>query len=539
MKWIIETILLLFIPGLLCGQYDFPVVINGLALSLEYEEDSDAVNAIVYPEYWLLPEVGDCFTDSLLISRTVFPRMNVPPPEAADSLILDCQDVPSVSVEIWWKGQAGEWLVTDSYALLAGGEQCDCTDDCTPAAVPILLNGVATAYPSSGNLMVNARQLLAREDPATTYSFTPDPGDSIRNFDCTFGGTVFVELFAHRSGLLSRSAQTYLAIATDNCPEVIYSGTPAAVIQGLGVPSGPAGMVTVPARAFAIPFGAPQQLAFSENPNDTLFSINCSSIGLGGVTVRLFNHFGGQIGPPASSYLIGDDGRRFCNSIAPPYPPNDSLENASLIDSCPTFHQFYLARVEAMEPAIDSSEGAGATVWHSFPGVIDSDTLAVRIHAIDSLFYAIYPFGAAGPTATSLMSGLLLPGTDSSLMICGIEIEAEGWLLQLQQASDQALARYYLSTELAGECTVSSVAAQLSQLPELMVYPSPNRGQFRLGGLENIDGPFSIDLFDNQGRRLRQLPAQESQQLSDLTSGLYYLRVTSARGQRTIRWLKY
>jgi hypothetical protein len=192
-----------------------------------------------------------------------------------------------------------------------------------------------------------------------------------------------------------------------------------------------------------------------------------------------------------------------------------------------------------MEAAIDSSEGAGATVWHTFPGVIGLDTIAVRIRVIDSLFYAIYPFSAAGQPANSPMSGLLLPGTDTSLMICGVEIETGGWHLQLQQATDQSVARYYLSTELASGCTVSSVVAQLTPLPELMAYPSPSRGQFRLSGLESINGPFVIDLFDNQGRILGQLPAQESQQLSHLASGLYYLRVSTASGQRTIKWLKY
>ncbi|PHI20049.1 hypothetical protein CEQ90_09955 [Lewinellaceae bacterium SD302] len=509
------TLLFCVLAGSLVAQYDFPVVINGLSVSLDYQS-SKAFAA----RDWLAGEDSACLTDSVLISFTIFPREETPPPGAADSIYLDCANFTSESVEIWWKGSQGQWLVTDSYALIGGFDGCDCTMDCPAATSPILINGLAAAYEDTGSFGLLARDLVAKQRPDHSYSFSDDAADSIRTYVCEDGEVLVLDIFAHAPGLSPRSAQTYVALNPANCNGEDIAGRSPRIIQGLSVPTDQGGLITVPARMFAAPFAENQQLSFGTDPGDSLFSFNCSQIGTGGILLTLYNHQNGSPGPAASTYVIGDDGRRFCAGFAPPIAFNDDQEDATEVSSCEQFAQFQFASREAGEADPDSTGGAGNTVWHHFPLAVEGENTNLTIRPVDSLYLAVYePVENPG---TPIVSGLIT--TDTTINLCWKGEPFESWSLQIQQIRPDKVTRYYLQTGLEGACT-SSLEESTATLVDLFLFPNPSRGRFKIGGLAGNQQIEKLEVYSPTGRLIGGLQSSHVFDLTGRPSGVYYVRV--------------
>lgn len=508
----------------LAAQYDFPVVVHGLSLSL----DTDGQRT-VRPSDWIVAQVGDCRPDSLRISRTVFPRLATPPPGAADSLVFTCQDSNSESVEIWWKGADNEWLVTDSYALITGFDVCDCEPaDCLPSRpTPLLLNGLSTSYGADGTRTVRARNFLATTESGLAYSFGPDPADSLRTYECAAGSVVAVDVYAHTTNGESGFAVTYLALAEGGCAGL--AGPPALVIQGLSVPVGPAGVVSIPARAYAAPFAPDQQLAYSLAATDTLRSIGCAQVGGASQPLSLFNHASGTTGPAAISYLIGDDGRRFCSAPTPPAPLNDDWAAAQTIPpECETFYQFGPATVE--EGEMLPGPGSGGTVWFILPeSELDMNPM-VRLRTPDSLFYAVYP----GEGNEALSQGLLLPGADTVLGVCPpIGQGVVTWFLQLQQTAPGKISRCYFASPTESACfTRANDSLPVDLRPT--VYPNPSEGLFYVRYPDAANWQ-DVQLYDARGQLLQRLPAGPEIDLTDHSPGLYLLRMRRTDGRESVQ----
>lgn len=530
MKKLLLSCLFLCYFASLTAQYDFPVVVHGLSISLDLDG-----NKVVYPQQWLANSINDCLPDSLLISETVFPRTNRPPATAADSMVFNCENFSSESVEIWWKGAENEWLVTDSYALISGFDGCDCDSNCLENAKPVLINGYSTAYENGGNIVIHARELVNTYTSGYHYSFGPAIADSSRTFSCTDGLLSPVDIYAHADGLESRSAQTYITFDTSNCSSTSFPGASARVVQGLSIPSGLSGMISVPARAFAVPYGPEQILAFSENVNDTIFSINCENIGGGGINIALYNHIDGNPGPPARTYLIGNDGRGFCNGDDSTIPRNDHRTNATLLDECTVFEQFHKASIEPQEISIDSSGAIGATVWYQFP-LEDANEVRynVTIRPLDSIYFSFYApidglLGPSDPLSHGLITG------DTTINLCWDGGNFDLWSLQIQQAAPNQMARYYLSL---GEQEVCQVATENQQQLDKTVHiaPNPSNGLFNLITPDPSLQIASINVFSTSGQAL----LQQSNPLVDLSNqpaGLYWVVIYFENGQRVSKRL--
>lgn len=530
MKAFFLSLLLAVNWSALVAQYDFPVVINGLSISLDLDS-----SRTVFPADWLVKQISDCYPDSILISRTVFPRGATPPAQAADSLVFNCDDFSSESIEIWWKDPSGTWLVTDSYALINGLDSCGCAADCAPNAVPILLNGFSTAFASGDSIVIAARELVAVSLPGQTYSFGPDPADSVRTFYCADAAVVNLEIFAHAPGKLSLSARTYLAINNAQCGSTAGAAV-ARVIQGLSVPSGPAGVVSIPARAFAAPFSGPQQLSFSPDPADTLFSVDCAQIGTGGINLTLYNHLSGNPGPGSPSYLIGDDGRRFCTGGVPVTPANDSLPFATSLANCLIFDQFQRAGLEDNEPSIDLADSVAGTVWYQFESPdVDNPQVALRIKPVDSLYFAVYGnLDGNFLDAVPFMSGLAV--SDTSLNFC-VSFSDGPWYLQIQGRSPGAITRYYLRVDEHPECP-SPTTFLASEVARMDVFPNPASDfvKVRLAEQNQANGenltPFhNLSVYSTGGRLLAQSSGTEVD-IGRLPPGLYWLVAQLKDGRR-------
>lgn len=514
---------LFFAPfSLLLAQYDFPVIINGIAVSLDYQS-SKAIAATD----WLALEESDCFPDSVLVSYTFFPRDNTPPSSASDSIYFDCTNFASESIEIWWKGSQGEWLVTDSYALIDGFDNCDCEEECPLATTPIAVNGLSTAYDIDGNVTVSARDLIAKSRAAHTYSFSEDPADSIRLYNCEDGAVQVLDVFAHAPGLAFRSTQTYIAINTTNCDSAAFSGNPPKVIQGLSIPTDQGGLITIPASVFATPLADHQQLSFSENAEDTLFSFNCAMIGNGSINVSLYDHSSGEASPPADSYIVGDDGRLFCSGFAPPIAFNDDFEQAAQLLSCEQFGQFQFASREDEEPNPDPV-GNGNTVWYTFPSPDDNGGTTLSIRSVDSLYYAVYaPLElSASPVASGLIS------QDTTLILCWEGAPFDNWLLQIQQTSPDKVTRYYLSTGFNDACTSNASAIDREAIS---VYPNPSNGRFFIKGITPLLATTQIEAFNLNGQLIASTTRANSIDLSGQPSGTYFIRINTGTTLQVVR----
>ena len=71
------------------------------------------------------------------------------------------------------------------------------------------------------------------------------------------------------------------------------------------------------------------------------------------------------------------------------------------------------------------------------------------------------------------------------------------------------------------------------------VYPNPTRGSVRITGLENLSGIVDIRIVDNRGRLIHKLDVKETEvDLSSVTPGVYYLKISHAEGVGRIKLVK-
>ena len=76
-------------------------------------------------------------------------------------------------------------------------------------------------------------------------------------------------------------------------------------------------------------------------------------------------------------------------------------------------------------------------------------------------------------------------------------------------------------------------------ISNINVYPNPTRGSVRITGLENLSEVFDIRIVDNRGRLIHKLDVKETEvDLSSVTPGVYYLKISHAEGVGRIKLVK-
>src|SRR5690606_12628558 len=74
-----------------------------------------------------------------------------------------------------------------------------------------------------------------------------------------------------------------------------------------------------------------------------------------------------------------------------------------------------------------------------------------------------------------------------------------------------------------------------NQIAELKIYPNPTNNTFEISGLN--DG--IIEIIDNQGRTVKQMVSNENNySISELTSGIYFVKITSEKTSITKQLIK-
>lgn len=536
MKNYIFSFLLLLLYSNLTAQYDFPATTNGLSIGLDLNGEQT-----VFATDFLSTPTDECSAfGEVLINRSTlqFPRGSEPPASAGESLTFDCNDFGTESIELWYRDQFGNWLVADSYVVIFG-LQNDCGgcegDDCQSTS-PIAYNGFSISFPGGvDNLSVNARELVSRTAlPNENFSFSATVTDTVRAFSCSGNSLIPVLIFSHRDGFTARAASTYVTLANgENCGDNSFSGDAARVIQGLSVPNSSAEIVTVPARAFAPKYGPAQQLSFSADPADTLFTLTCEQIGAGGIFINVHNHISGTPGPPALTYLTGDDTQNHCDDATENTAANDSIANALLIDSCRRFHQFTRASTE-IDDAVFA--GGGNSVWHTIPVFDDigNSFLKFNIDAVDTIKYALFIKGfLLNPYFALADSGTVIGSDTIEYSECIINNRTpnsvDSLYLQISGLSAGAVSRYYLSADRI-ECPSATKNKALSTLKS---FPNPTSGITSIEVPQELSSRATIGVFNQEGHRVQQyiisnLSDKIDLDLASQPPGIYYVRLSDA-----------
>ncbi|MGB3545573.1 MAG: hypothetical protein WBA17_01275 [Saprospiraceae bacterium] len=511
------------LSGPLSAQFDFPLLTNGLAVRLDEQGEARlaAADFLAHPE--LLPA---CATGTLLIGRSssLSPRGDTPPPTVGDSIVFTCDEFVFVPIEIWYRRIDNEWLVADTYVLLGGVAECTCPDT-LPACIlttPVVYNGLSVSFGPGDSSTVAASAYAIKTEPGTTYSFTADPADSLLVVKAGTESPEIVNIHAIRPGFTTRSVTSYLILPDSAAAAAspLAGGPAGLVIHGLVVPVSSDLVVTVPARAFAVPGNRfPGRLAFSPDPTDTLRTFPADSIGLGGRPLQLYRHApDGSVGPPAVSYLTPDDPRRL-KERTEVLPANDSISGAlslsSLID-CLLFQQNGRSTLEATEsgpctdlPADWAADTLTGSLWYRIAS--DPPTIQqLRIVALDTLQAAVYASETGDCFATVLPDSgpsYLLPGdTTTYLLNCGGDVFPPAYLLQMDRVG-AGPGRFLIQlTHPPDACT--DVAEIFLPAPGFTLFPNPARDQVTL----QLSQPFAtgshLALYGPTGRLLtRSVPA--------------------------------
>ena len=86
---------------------------------------------------------------------------------------------------------------------------------------------------------------------------------------------------------------------------------------------------------------------------------------------------------------------------------------------------------------------------------------------------------------------------------------------------------------------ISDVGLSDGQLFDLSVHPNPTNHSIEIYGLDAINEIESIYLVDGRGLEVIRLPKNQNvMDMSTLSNGVYFLRINSSFGTRTIKIIK-
>ncbi|MEL6141660.1 MAG: T9SS type A sorting domain-containing protein, partial [Bacteroidota bacterium] len=406
-----------------------------------------------------------------------------------------------------------------------GQEDCDCTGESCNIQGPFLYNGLSASFSANDDsirLRPNDFIIPDAQLPATSYSFSTNPTDTIATFGCGDDGFLQILVYAHQAGVEPRPTSTYLILPpAEECTADELTGAPAVVIHGLAVPNTSAEIVSVPARAFAPKPGPTQQLAFSTNPNDTIFTLRCDQIGMGGIPLSLFNHAAGSPGPPAVSFLIGDDAQDHCGATPTGTAPNDLFEDALLLpDSTLIYQEFTNATLDLVINRIDEEI---RSVWYRAPKLIDGlvGDMEINVAALDSIHFSLYTYTDEVLLLWQIEDNI---NGDTTFFTCFEDQLFEEVFFRVVIQNADSTARFFMQVR-ADVC--SSTNEQLNQ-EKISIYPNPSTGYFHISS-SNQTIINSLQVFNSNG----QLVLQKSHStnwgvdLSAYPAGIYWLKLTN------------
>ena len=87
--------------------------------------------------------------------------------------------------------------------------------------------------------------------------------------------------------------------------------------------------------------------------------------------------------------------------------------------------------------------------------------------------------------------------------------------------------------------TINHVGFSENMIGALEVYPNPTSGMLYIKGLDKLNNITSIELTDNKGALIKKIGIKEEEiDLSNLSTGIYFLQIKHANGSGRIKLIK-
>lgn len=448
-----KTFLILIATGMLAisqlpAQTHGQFYRNGVAVSLTGQ-------GIAYvPAICFL--VDPCAVDEVFISRSDFPPGTEPSANASPILIVDCNDVGTVIVQIWSRTGDGPWESAETYlSVQAPIYDCDFGGTQNTLPVPIVIDGIAISPGGNGECVVNASlyNIASNGVGPLTYSFSSDPNDDTRIFTCDDTGAHGLEFWVTDAEGNQNFVNCYVYMppevtCTDISPQApdlkLFNGFAATLINKWGMAVHAADFVVNPVPGYTY--------AFSNDPADTWINADCNTLWTQLVDIYAFNEQG-ELQNWGATYFLHGDPLDLCLQGEQP-PLNDNVCDALILDgfmgsSCTWQFTNGGATVENNEPTPQAGTcdtpgtwcdngTANHTVWFTFTAPasgsirIETDVFDTQLAlweaddctAIlngDALLVAANDNHAGNPRGGALLDGVtcLIPGQVYYLQVDG------------------------------------------------------------------------------------------------------------------------
>ncbi len=308
------------------------------------------------------------YQEALISSAVAGPAGNTPPPDAQSIISFDCDQVGTNIVWIWVQDWLGQWTYSPSVVIQTDEEGVCPSGSFQQTAEFQTILGYSAALGSGGELTMHARDFVTgftvHEDLSPTFSFSPDPADSLRTFTCEDEEVGVYQIYMHASDSFPPPESNSFLILYDNsgvCDNTEEApGFHALHLLQLQLP--PSGEMTLKASDF-IPRSAPKSLtyAFSNDPADTLLRLGCVDFQQFDGNAQAIDIFAiaedGTVSSLESNLFLYDD---FGHCPTAYQPANDNACNAIPLEvtngDCP----YRLSNVGASAEAGEVAPPAGA-----------------------------------------------------------------------------------------------------------------------------------------------------------------------------------
>jgi hypothetical protein len=159
----------------------------------------------------------------------------------------------------------------------------------------------------------------------------------------------------------------------------------------------------------------------------------------------------------------------------------------------------------------------------------------------DDVFYSVQVSDANGCYGWDTVNVVVNDVTNGTTSATGVDsVVVNGQVYTQTGTYTQTL------TNAAGCDSILTVSVELTftgigdeTIGFVNVYPNPTRGSVRITGLENLSGVVDIRIVDNRGRLIHQLDVKDTEvDLSSVTPGVYYLKISHAEGVGRIKLVK-
>lgn len=491
--------------------------------------------------------------------------------------LFTCNDIGQNLAEVWVWDAAGYGERLESFVLIL-----DFTDNCQNPQpdgcqpVPVFENGLVMGYGGDGKVQIRARDydrgsFLSNCPNGTTFSFSfsPDPADSILVIDCEDwgGGTYSVDIWMNTtSGEQTRTEGFLLLALDDECANIPACAPSVQIVNGKVFTMSSSQQVVLKPEDFLLrvyevcPDAGPYRFSFSPNPEDNRMILTCDYFGQNVIDIWTTNANGQQTNVTTFCLLQLFPESVSCDEpITFPFAPTDLACDAAAADLTP-YIDAGLVCANNMEAGAQAGEVAppngdcyaqdawcdGGEVHNSVWFVVTGPAgggLKVETEGFLDLQLALWQ---ADQCADLLSGNAQLIGANddrpgdphgNAALEVGLN-PGQTYYLQVDgHGSALEQGPFYLRLS-----TITSSQEVASTLPQLSLFPNPVAGQFTLQLASPLSEDARLAIYNAQGILVHHQKLESGTATWTLASGhwpagVYVCQIQTSNGQQLSRRL--